>query len=54
MDSAGVVVPVATASGAVTVNGHALVEGDGLALSDEPAVVVEGSAAAEVIVFDLG
>jgi len=40
--------------GAVTVNGVALQGGDGAALSDEPAVRLEGVDAAEVLVFDLG
>jgi redox-sensitive bicupin YhaK (pirin superfamily) len=40
------------ARGAATINGRKLVEGDGLALSDEPAVTVEGHGA-EVLVFDL-
>lgn len=44
---------VHVASGQVRVNGHDLVEGDGLALSEEPAVSIEGTAPSEVLVFDL-
>jgi quercetin 2,3-dioxygenase len=43
---------VHVASGAATVNGHRLVEGDGAALSDERAVTLEGHGG-EVLVFDL-
>ena len=39
--------------GQVRVNGHELKTGDGAALSDEPAVRVEGVDAGEVLVFDL-
>jgi redox-sensitive bicupin YhaK (pirin superfamily) len=42
------------ARGAARVNGHELGAGDGLALTDEPGVVVEGQTGAEVLVFDLG
>lgn len=44
---------VQVASGAVTVNGQALVEGDGLAIEGEPAVDIRADAAAELLVFDL-
>ncbi|MDQ3365963.1 MAG: pirin family protein [Myxococcota bacterium] len=44
---------VQVASGRVRVNGHELVAGDGLALSDEATVTVEGIDRAEVLVFDL-
>jgi redox-sensitive bicupin YhaK (pirin superfamily) len=42
------------ARGAARVNGHELGAGDGLALTDEPGVVVEGQTGAEVLVVDLG
>ncbi len=42
------------ASGKARVNGHDLDVGDGVAMSDVPAVQIEGVDAAEVIVFDLG
>jgi hypothetical protein len=35
-------------------NGHDLAAGDGASLSDGPTVRVEGIAAIEVLVFDLG
>ena len=44
---------VHVATGAATVNGRALSAGDALSLSDEPAVVVEGTSQGEVLVFDL-
>jgi quercetin 2,3-dioxygenase len=44
---------VHVASGDATVNGRKLVEGDGLALSDEAAVNIEGGHGAELLVFDL-
>jgi redox-sensitive bicupin YhaK (pirin superfamily) len=44
---------VQVARGQVRVNGQELGEGDGLALSEEPEVRVEGLAEAEVLVFDL-
>jgi redox-sensitive bicupin YhaK (pirin superfamily) len=44
---------VHVARGKVRVNGRELGEGDGAALSEERAVVVEGVDAAEVLVFDL-
>jgi hypothetical protein len=47
---------VHVAQGAARVNGHALAAGDGVALTDEAAVVVEGVAGGEpgeVLVFDL-
>jgi quercetin 2,3-dioxygenase len=39
--------------GAARVNGHALAAGDAAALTGEPAVHLEGTDAAEVLVFDL-
>ena len=44
---------VQVARGALSVNGKALAAGDGVALSNEPAVQLEGGKAAEVLVFDL-
>ncbi len=44
---------VHVARGGVRVNGHDLSEGDGLAISDEAAVHVEGIGGGEVLVFDL-
>jgi redox-sensitive bicupin YhaK (pirin superfamily) len=44
---------VQVTQGQVRVNGHELKTGDGAALSDEPAVRVEGVDAGEVLVFDL-
>jgi redox-sensitive bicupin YhaK (pirin superfamily) len=44
---------VHVARGSVTVNGRALVHGDALKLSGEPAVEIEGGDQAEVLVFDL-
>jgi hypothetical protein len=44
---------VQTARGAAKVNGHPLKAGDGAALSDEAGVELEGSADAELLVFDL-
>jgi len=44
---------VHVARGTVKVNGHDLKAGDGAALSDEPAIRVEGLDASEVLVFDL-
>jgi quercetin 2,3-dioxygenase len=44
---------VQVARGTVRVNGTELATGDGAALSDEPAVRVEGTSSAEVLVFDL-
>ncbi|HSK01012.1 MAG TPA: pirin family protein [Kofleriaceae bacterium] len=45
---------VHVARGAARVNGHELGAGDGLALSEEAGVVIEGQRGAEVLVFDLG
>ncbi|WP_096333505.1 pirin family protein [Nannocystis exedens] len=45
---------VHVARGTVRVNGRDLEAGDALALSDEPAVTVEGTGGGEVLVFDLG
>jgi quercetin 2,3-dioxygenase len=42
------------ARGAVTLNGHALTEGDGAAVSDEAGLRLEGRGDAEVLLFDLG
>jgi redox-sensitive bicupin YhaK (pirin superfamily) len=46
---------VQCATGAIDVNGVALKEGDGLAVSDEPALRLRGSSAgdAELLLFDL-
>ena len=44
---------VHVARGGVRVNGRDLSAGDGAALSDEEAVRIEGTAAGEVLVFDL-
>jgi redox-sensitive bicupin YhaK (pirin superfamily) len=44
---------VQVARGEVTVNGRALAEGDGAAVSGEPSLTIHASAPAEVIVFDL-
>jgi redox-sensitive bicupin YhaK (pirin superfamily) len=44
---------VHVARGAVKVNGHLVKDGDGVALSSEPAVRIEGTTTGEVIVFDL-
>jgi redox-sensitive bicupin YhaK (pirin superfamily) len=41
------------ARGAVTLNGRALAAGDGAAISDESAVMVTATEAAEVLLFDL-
>ena len=41
------------ASGTARVNGHDLTAGDGLALTSEPAVLVESGASGELLVFDL-
>jgi quercetin 2,3-dioxygenase len=45
---------IQVASGTVEVNGTALAAGDGVAVSDEPQVVIRAGEAAEVLVFDLG
>ena len=45
---------VHVARGRARINGHDLATGDGAALSGEPVVRVEGLAASEVLVFDLG
>jgi redox-sensitive bicupin YhaK (pirin superfamily) len=44
---------VHVARGSVTLNGHSLGEGDGVALSSEPAVELLGRGDAEVLLFDL-
>jgi redox-sensitive bicupin YhaK (pirin superfamily) len=44
---------VHVARGEVRVNGQTLRAGDGAALTDEPAVLVEGAGGGEVLVFDL-
>ena len=44
---------VHVARGTVRVNGHELAAGDGLALTDERALIVEGTDHGEVLVFDL-
>jgi redox-sensitive bicupin YhaK (pirin superfamily) len=45
---------VHVARGQVTVNGHELGAGDGMALSSEPSVRIDSGRNAEVLVFDLG
>lgn len=40
-------------SGTVTVNGHSLSTSDGVAISDEPAIVIQGSEESEFMLFDL-
>jgi redox-sensitive bicupin YhaK (pirin superfamily) len=45
---------VQVARGAVLVNGQELIAGDGLALTGEPGVKIEGGPGGEVLVFDLG
>ena len=42
------------ARGAVALNGHALAEGDGAAVSDEARLGLTGRDEAEVLLFDLG
>ncbi|MBK7403157.1 MAG: pirin family protein [Phycisphaerales bacterium] len=45
---------IQVASGGVTVNGHTLTEGDGLAIENEAGIEISGAAArSEVILFDL-
>jgi len=44
---------VQVASGGVRVNGVELAEGDGVALSDEPRVQLEGAGEGEILLFDL-
>ena len=44
---------VHVARGKARINGHQLSAGDGAAISDEPAVKIEGVDASEVLVFDL-
>ena len=44
---------VQVARGAVTVNGTALGQGDGAALSDEPAVELQATRPSEILLFDL-
>ena len=41
------------ARGALTVNGHALREGDGAAITQEPTLHLESAPGAEVLLFDL-
>ena len=45
---------VHVARGKVSVNGHALAAGDGVALSSEASVRIDSGDASEVLVFDLG
>ena len=42
------------ARGTASVNGHSLAEGDGAAISGEPAVELQGEGDAELLLFDLG
>jgi hypothetical protein len=44
---------VQVARGAATLNGQALAEGDGAAVSDEAAIELAGKGSAELLVFDL-
>lgn len=44
---------VHVASGELTVNGRALKAGDGAALTDEPAIWIEGDGTGELLIFDL-
>ena len=44
---------VQVARGAVTLNGRPLTTGDGAAVSEETALTVAGTEAAEVLLFDL-
>ena len=44
---------VHVARGEVKVNGNAVKDGDGVALSDEAKVSIEGVSTGEVLVFDL-
>lgn len=41
-------------SGEVTVNGTALKQGDGAAISDEPSLKIVGAKSSEILLFDLG
>ena len=41
------------AKGAIEVNGKALKQGDGAAVSDEPKLTIRGTESAEVLLFDL-
>jgi quercetin 2,3-dioxygenase len=41
------------ARGSLALNGHALEEGDGAAVSAEPRVELQGTGDAEVLLFDL-
>lgn len=41
------------ANGSVTVNGHALTAGDGIAVEDEPVIEVVGDTGGDVLLFDL-
>ena len=41
------------ASGSVRLNGQELAEGDGAALTGEPALEIEGVEAAEILLFDM-
>jgi len=41
------------ATGAVTLNGHALRAGDGAAVSDESTLTVKATEPSEVLLFDL-
>lgn len=45
---------VQVARGAVRINGNELATGDAVALSDEPAIRIEGVEDSELLVFDLG
>jgi hypothetical protein len=45
---------VQVARGALRVNGRDVKAGDGVAISDEPSVVIEGTSGGEALLFDLG
>jgi redox-sensitive bicupin YhaK (pirin superfamily) len=44
---------VHVARGEVKVNGNVVKDGDGIALTGEPSIVIEGTTSGEVLVFDL-
>jgi quercetin 2,3-dioxygenase len=44
---------IQVARGAINVNGHALEQGDGVAINDEPLLSIAGRERAEILLFDL-
>jgi len=52
--AAGRHVWVHVARGEVKVNGNVVKDGDGVALTDETKLTIEGTTGGEVLVFDLG